>query len=200
MFSELKHSVDRIVGYSRLISDMSVGRELRPNKVVAPLANTIQTAAAYLATQARANHVGLIYEIDEQAPDTLHDELYVFRIVQNLVGNAIKAVKETVPDDWTPVCSEEDDEPAPFGQVIVRYKFENDLHLIEVEDTGPGMTIDVAERILRGTARSNWDKGSGSGWGMKIVLELAHTHDAKVSIDSELGTGSTFRVGMPHCG
>ncbi|HSI72646.1 MAG TPA: ATP-binding protein [Fimbriimonas sp.] len=200
MFTELKQSVDRIVGYSRLISDMSAGRELRPNKRVAPLANTIQTAAAYLATQARANHVGLVYEIDEEAPPTLHDELYVFRIVQNLVGNAIKAVKETVPDDWQPQFNEDDEDPAPFGTVLVRYCHSDDIHLIEVEDTGPGMTNETAERILRGTARSNWDKGSGSGWGMKIVLELAQTHEARVAIDSELGSGSTFRVSIPHCG
>jgi signal transduction histidine kinase len=69
-----------------------------------------------------------------------------------------------------------------------------------VRDSGPGMTLEVAERILRGTARSMWDKGSGSGWGTKIVLELALTHDAKVTIDSELGKGSSFRVTMPHCG
>jgi signal transduction histidine kinase len=199
MFTELKQSVDRIVGYSRLISDMSVGRELRPNKKLAPLANTIQTAAAYLATQARANHVGLVYDIDETAPPMLHDELYIFRIVQNLVGNAIKAVKETVPDDWQPEIGEDDEEVAPFGTVLVRYCYADDVHTIEVEDTGPGMTVETAERILRGTARSNWDKGSGSGWGMKIVLELAQTHDARVGIDSALGKGSTFRVGMPHC-
>ncbi len=200
MFYELTQSVERIVGYSRLISDMSVGRELRPNKKVAPLAATIETAAAYLATQARANHVGLCYDIDESAPPTLHDELYIFRIVQNLVGNAIKAVKETVPDDWQPPMVDEDEDPAPFGKVLVKYRFADEVHIIEVEDTGPGMTPDVAQRILRGTARSMWDKGSGSGWGMKIVLELATTHDARVTIDSVLGQGSTFRVSMPHCG
>jgi signal transduction histidine kinase len=200
MFGELKQSVDRIVRYSRLISDMSAGRELRPSKKLGPLANTVQTAAAYLATSARANHVGLIYDVDEKAPATLHDELYIFRIVQNLVGNAIKAVKETVPDDWRPECVDEDEDPPPFGEVVVRYKFVDDTHVIEVSDTGPGMKREVAERILRGTARSNWDKGSGSGWGMKIVLELAHTHDAKVTIDSELGKGSIFRVSFPHCG
>ncbi|AIE88111.1 putative histidine kinase [Fimbriimonas ginsengisoli Gsoil 348] len=199
MFDDLKMSVDRIVGYSRLISDMSAGRALRPNKKVAPMATTIQTSAAYLATDARKHHVALRFEIDEEAPATLHDELYIFRIVQNLVGNAIKAVKETVPDDWVG-GAEDDDDPPVYGEVSVRYAFENEQHLIEVSDTGPGMTRATAERILSGNARSQWDKGSGSGWGMKIVLELAQTHDGRVTIDSELGSGSTFRVAIPHCG
>lgn len=198
MFGDLKNSVDRIVGYSHLISDISAGRQLRPNKVVAPLAGTIQTSAAYLETEGRANHVALRYEIDDDAPATLHDELYLFRIVQNLVGNAIKAVKETVPEDWQ-VLGEVDEGTAFYGEVRVRYCYDGTHHIIEVQDTGPGMSDSTAAKILSGNARSQWDKGSGSGWGTKIVLELAHTHDAKVSIDSELGRGSIFRLAIPHC-
>ena len=197
MFTDIQKSVDRIVGYSRLISDLSAGRSLRPEKVLAPLAETIQTSAAYLETEGRKNHVSLKYEIQEDAPPLYHDELYLFRIVQNLVGNAIKAVKETIPDDWQAhVVGNEDD--VILGEVTVRYLFEGKEHIIEVQDSGPGMTPDIAERILKGNARSQWDKGGGSGWGTKIVMELAVTHDAKVEIDSELGHGSTFRVRFPH--
>jgi len=117
------------------------------------------------------------------------------------VGNAIKAVMETVPDDWTmpdPDADDSDEDPPTFGEVDVRYFFADGSHVIEVRDTGPGMSTQTAERILSGNARSQWDKTSGSGWGMKIVLELAATHDAQVSICSELGKGSTFRVVMPH--
>jgi signal transduction histidine kinase len=196
MFIELKQSVERIVGYSRLISDLSAGRELRPNKVLAPLSNTIQLSASYLETEGRKNCVALLYEIQDGAPATLHDELYLFRIVQNLVGNAIKAVKETVPEDWQAQMSE--DEQAIFGEVTVRYFFTEGRHVVEVQDTGPGMTREVADRILSGTARSMWERGGGSGWGTKIVLELATTHQGEVSIDSEPGKGSVFRVCFPH--
>jgi signal transduction histidine kinase len=197
MFDDLQSSVDRIVGYSRLISDMSAGRELRPNKKLAPMAGTIQTSAAYLETEGRANHVAIKYDIDEDAPPTLHDELYIFRIVQNLVGNAIKAVKEVLPEDWQ-VLGSADEETAIYGEVLVRYCFDGKSHIIEVHDCGPGMTKEVAARILSGNARSQWDKAGGSGWGTKIVLELAATHGGVVSIKSEPGEGATFRVVFPH--
>jgi signal transduction histidine kinase len=196
MFGDLRQSIDRIVGYSRLISDLSAGRALRPNKQVGSLAKTIQTSAAYLETEGRRNHVALRYEIQEDAPPTLHDELFVFRIVQNLVGNAIKAVRETIPDDW--LASVEQGEEGIFGEVVVRYRYLEGRHIVEVQDAGPGMTRETADRILAGNARSRWDKGSGSGWGTKIVLELAATHNAEVSIDSELGKGTVFRVSIPH--
>lgn len=196
MFDDLKMSVDRIVGYSRLISDLSAGRVLRPAKSTLPLSSTIQTSAAYLEAEGRKNSVAIRYEIEDDAPPTLHDELYIFRIVQNLVGNAIKAVKETIADEW--LDSAADDENAVFGEVVVRYFFRDGHHVIEVQDSGPGMTRLIADRILSGNARSQWDKGTGSGWGTKIVLELAATHSGEVSIDSEPGEGTTFRVSIPH--
>lgn len=196
MLVDLKMSVDRIVGYSRLISDLSAGRELRPTKLLAPLSATIQTSAAYLESEGRKHCVALSYEIDEAAPPTFHDELYIFRIVQNLVGNAIKAVRETIPDDWMERMGS--DEDAVFGEVRIRYFFRDGKHTVEVQDSGPGMSRQIADRILSGNARSQWDKGAGSGWGTKIVLELAATHSGEVSIDSELGKGATFRVAIPH--
>jgi signal transduction histidine kinase len=196
-FGDLKLSVDRIVGYSRLISDMSAGRQLRPDKCLGPLAETIYNSAAYLEADGRSQHVALRYEIDQNAPPTLHDELYIFRIVQNLVGNAIKAVRETIPDDAHAMGETEEGE-AIYGEVVVRYTFTGQNHVIEVHDTGPGMTRETADRILSGNARSQWEKAGGSGWGTKIVLELTATHDGLVSIDSELGKGTTFRVCLPH--
>ena len=199
ILGELRSSVDRIVGYSHLVSDISAGRALRPNKTMGHLAGTIETSAAFLGTDARASLVALTYDIDKNAPETLHDELYIFRIVQNLVGNAIKAVKETIPDGCQVDFTDDDEDELPtYGEVILRYRFENNFHVIEVEDTGQGMTQETSERILSGNARSQWDKASGSGWGLKIVLELAATHEAKVSIDSTLGVGSTFKITMPH--
>jgi len=193
-FSEdLKNSVDRIVGYSRLISDLSAGRTLRPNMKNGSLAETIEHAAAFLETEGRRNHVEIVYDIQKDAPPLCHDDLYVFRIVQNLVGNGIKAVKESIPEEWQSKL----DEGAIFGVVTVRYRHEKKHHVVEVQDTGPGMTEEVRNKILSGTAKSQWDKGSGSGWGTKIVLELAATHNAKVSIDSEPGKGSIFRVAFP---
>lgn len=188
----LKSSVDRIVGYSRLISDLSAGRQPRPSMELASLAETIEGSASFLESSARSKGIELKYEIDHDTPAALHDQQFIFRIVQNLVGNAIKAVSETYGGDDVP-----EDGPT-IGTVTVRYRFTGGQHTLEVHDSGPGMPKEVAEGILAGTARSQWIKGSGSGWGTKIVLELAATHDGRVEIDSEPGRGTTFRILIPH--
>ena len=194
MVDDLKKSVDRIVGYSRLISDMSAGRELRPNFVLGSIAATIQMGAAYLESESRSKHIALLYDIAENAPETHFDDLFVFRIVQNLVGNSVKAVYEVIPDELI----DQDLEDETYGSVTVIYRYEGEEHIFEVTDTGPGMTKEIALRILSGNARSQWSKAGGSGWGTKIVLELAASHGGTVEIDSEIGQGSTFRVRMPH--
>lgn len=192
---DLKASINRIVGYAQLVSDLSAGRDLRPNKVLAPIADTIRSSAEYVESLARKRHVQIRYDLQADAPPLLHDPLYLFRIVQNLVGNAVKAVFEVIPPEWE--REHAGDEDAIYGDVLVSYRYRNHCHLIEVQDCGPGMTTETADRILAGNARSQWDKGTGSGWGMKIVLELAATHDGKVSIESELRKGSLFRVAIP---
>ncbi|MFN7171701.1 MAG: sensor histidine kinase [Fimbriimonadaceae bacterium] len=192
MYREMRASVDRIVGYSRLVSDLSAGRKLRPNFVCEPMGPTVLNSAAFLQTEGRNSFVELIIEIDDTAPATLHDQLYLFRIVQNLVGNSIKAVRETIPD------SADLQEGETYGKVTVRYSFEDGDHVLAVSDTGPGMPPETVQRILAGEATSTWGKASGSGWGTRIVLELAQTHNGQVSIESEPGSGTTFKVRFPH--
>lgn len=187
MFKELHGSIDRIKRYTTLMSDLSAGKRLEPDLKLAQVADTIRLAAAFLESEGRKKGIEIEYDIDAEAAPLLHDEMYLFRIVQNLVSNAIKAVGDN-------------EQLGPEGgKIIVRYKFHEVAkeHVLEIIDNGPGMSHETAEKILSGNARSLWGKSSGSGWGTKIVLELAGTHHANVEIDSEVGKGSTFRIRFP---
>jgi signal transduction histidine kinase len=186
MIEDLGGSIERVKRYSTLMSDLSAGKALEPEYKIAPLGSTIERAASFLESEGRKHNIQIKYEIQADAPPMKHDDMYIFRIVQNLVSNALKAVAETAHEDV--------DE---LEQVTVHYRFEDGSHVLEVEDTGPGMTEETANKILKGSARSVWAKSSGSGWGTKIVLELAATHQGIVSISSELGKGSIFRIKFP---
>lgn len=190
---DLGKSVDRIVGYSRLISDMSAGKGLRPNLQPGNFGETIRMSTAYYETEARSKNVNLVYDIEGTSVQSMYDDLYVFRIVQNLVGNALKAVREMVSEEE----SSEDAARESYGEVKVTYRLTEAGHELMVKDSGPGMPQEIARRILSGNARSQWSKTGGSGWGMKIVLELAAALKGEMSIDSELGVGSEFKVVFP---
>lgn len=185
--AELESSVDRIKRYSQLMSDLSAGAELKPVLSDCPMAPTIRTSVSYFGSLARSNRVQLKEEIEDL--DAIpHDEMFVFRVVQNLVSNAIKAVGE---EDENPYDTEDESQ---WKQVTVRHCLRGDRQVIEVEDNGPGMPEEVRTRILAGNAASAWANNSGSGWGTKIVLELTKALHARLEIDSELGKGTTFRI------
>ncbi len=187
---------DRVYRYARLINDLAAGKKVAPKKKVQSFESVVTQSVAYLESRARQNHVEIVYDMQDDAPDFAFDELFVMRISENLVSNAIKAVRETIPESWLAQHAGEDD--ACFGKVTVRCRFDADHHVLEVQDNGPGMSQETIERIRSGEVRSGWERTPGTGLGTKVVLDLATSHDAKVSIDSELGKGSVVRIEFPH--
>lgn len=187
--------VERVYRFARLVNDLAAGKKLEPKKRLQSFADVVKVGVQYLESQARKAHVAIKFDLQADAPPFEFDDLYLVRIAENLVGNAIKATSEMVPDDWLAV--HEGDLDATYDTVTVRTRFAGGKHILEVSDNGPGMSPGTIRRVLSGTARSQWGRGSGSGLGTKIVLDLAATHGAVVTVESRLGQGSTFRVSFP---
>ena len=186
---------ERVYRFARLVNDLAAGKKLEPKKKRQSFPEVVKVGVQYLESQARKAHIGIEFDLDLAAPHFEFDDLYVVRIAENLVGNAIKASSEMIPDEWMVAYGSDLD--AIFDKVTVRTRFREGKHVLEVADHGPGMSPGTIRRVLSGTARSEWGRASGSGLGTKIVLELAATHGANVSIDSRLGQGTTFRVTFP---
>ncbi|MFN8139063.1 MAG: GAF domain-containing sensor histidine kinase [Fimbriimonadales bacterium] len=193
---DLQDSVDTIVSYSRLISNISAGQTISANMKRKRMGDVVANAASFLETQARSNAVALRYEIEGSGIESVFDPLFVMRIVQNLTGNAIRAVREGVPKEWLPQLGT-GEAPAVVGEVAVKYYLKDNEHVIEVSDTGPGMSEETVRQVLTGTAVSRWTASQGSGWGTKIVKELAAAHGGRIEVVSKPGEGTTFRVIMP---
>jgi len=189
---------ERVFRYAKLINDLAAGKPLQAKMRKQSFAVVAQEAAEFMEAQARRNFVQIVYDLQRDAPEFEFDDLFVIRIVENLVGNAIKAVRETVPAEWVAEHQGQDD--VYYGQITVRYRYVTGSHVFEVIDDGPGMSPAVVRSILAGSARSNWDNNTGSGLGMKAVLDLVAVHGAKLSIRSKLGEGSTFEVEFPEPG
>jgi signal transduction histidine kinase len=117
------------------------------------------------------------------APDVIvrGDEQQIGLLVKNLVDNAIR---------YTP----------PEGSVNVRVFLHDREAVLEVEDTGAGIPLNAQSRVFERFFRVDEDRARGSGGtglGLSIVKHVAEMHGGHVSLQSELGEGSTFRVRFP---
>jgi two-component system OmpR family sensor kinase len=72
--------------------------------------------------------------------------------------------------------------------------------LVEVADTGPGLSDDEAarafERFYRADPSRSRDRG-GSGLGLAIVAAIAEAHGGRASVESRVGEGARFVVSLP---
>ena len=108
-------------------------------------------------------------------------KLYVQEIMQNFITNAIKYTEE--------------------GSVTVHAKQQEDGVMFSVSDTGIGISKGDQARVFDKFFRSedyHTRAQNGTGLGLHVTRKLAQIAKAKISLDSELGEGSTFTIFFPN--
>lgn len=109
-------------------------------------------------------------------PAVLGDESELREVLTNLIFNAVDAM------------------PAG-GLITVRTRSEGGSAMIEVSDTGSGMTEEIRQRCLEPFFSTKGERGTGLG--LSMVFGIVQRHGGKVDICSALGTGTTFIVTLP---
>jgi signal transduction histidine kinase len=128
-----------------------------------------------------ADDAGLALTLEARvAPETkpASDPVKLKQILINLIANAIRYTTE--------------------GSVAVRLEADARGIVCEVADTGPGIKPELRERIFRPFDRGEQRGGRGAGLGLAIVKRLAERLGGSITLDSELGRGSRFRVELPR--
>jgi signal transduction histidine kinase len=80
------------------------------------------------------------------------------------------------------------------GTLRLRTRQEGGKVLIEVGDTGAGMTAEEREKIFTPYYTS---KAQGTGLGLAIVQSVVSDHGGTVRVQSEAGRGTTFVIELP---
>lgn len=110
----------------------------------------------------------------------LTDEVKLRQIISNLISNAIKFTEE--------------------GSVCVSYLLKDNTIEFEVKDTGIGIDKNNFELIFnrfRQVEGETTIKNGGSGLGLAISKAYVEMMGGSISVESELGKGSTFRFFIP---
>lgn len=168
----LAHIVEDLLDLSRLESSAGTEAEISLDALVKDEVNRLRT---------EASEAGVSLEIRAE-PITLRGSPPDLALaVRNLCENALRYTDRD-------------------GHVVVRVIDSGANAEIEVEDTGVGIPRRalgrVFERFYRVDVARSRETG-GTGLGLAIVKHVAERHGGSVSVTSELGVGSTFRITLP---
>jgi len=144
------------------------------------LRSVIESVMASTESLAEAKGLALTAEITEDLPVGRGDERRLAQVFLNIVGNAIKFTEK--------------------GSVSIRAKAESGVFDVTVRDTGPGIAPQDQVRIFHEFQQvdaSHTRQKGGTGLGLAIARRLTEMHGGTISLISELGAGSEFRVLLP---
>ncbi|MBW8881282.1 MAG: response regulator [Asticcacaulis sp.] len=165
--------VNDLLDYARI----DAGRiELETGEVhLEPL---LQSVAELLSPRAHANDIEIAWSLDPQL-DYIHaDEGRLRQILFNLAGNAIKFTST--------------------GGVLIHVGLTDESRVrFSVRDTGPGIPPEARERIFEEYGQvhpTHATRYGGAGLGLVVVKKLVEVMDGALTLDSEIGVGSTFCV------
>ncbi len=128
-----------------------------------------------------ADGVDLRWRLQPDLPSICGDVAKLKVILKNLTTNAIKFTKR--------------------GSVTVSFDLRDNALLLEVADTGIGMTAEAAQIVFepfqQADASIQRDFG-GAGLGLHIVRRLVTVWGGTIDLESEPGQGTTMRVRLPQ--
>jgi len=139
----------------------------------------VDEALALVAARCASGGVRIVRRMDD-TPDVWADPTQLKQVVVNLVVNALQAMPKG-------------------GTLTAGTRGESEAVVLEIEDTGVGMTPEIVDQIFNPFFTTK-DVGEGTGLGLAVVHGIVTAHGGAIEVSSAVGRGSMFRVRLPADG
>jgi signal transduction histidine kinase len=171
---------DRILAMLNTLMDISEAETgtMRLTRTDVDLASLIEEAVEVYEDVAEERQVTVTASV-EPSLTVNADRDRLRQVLANLLDNALKYT-------------------APGGRVAISARLEGPNIRIDVEDTGTGIATHDLPRIWERLYRGDQSRAErGLGLGLSLVRAIVLAHRGAVSVNSQLGRGSTFTVILP---
>ena len=142
--------------------------------------NPVELASAAVArfqAQAEERDISLVLEAGEEVPHARLDRLQIERVLDNLIGNALRHSNSG-------------------GQVVVRIQRQGERVLFNVVDDGEGIAYSQQVRVFEPFVQVGSKKG-GAGLGLALCKEVVQLHGGHIGVQSRPGAGAQFYFALP---
>jgi signal transduction histidine kinase len=172
--AQILSEIERLDG---LVNKLLIfGRTFAVNPSPADLNPVLLDRVRQFQDRATSRGIRLEARLHPAAVPAAVDAPRIAQVIDNLIQNAIEAA------------------PAEAGIVEIRSGVEDSTTWFEVRDNGAGISPELLPRVFDPFVTT---KDHGSGLGLSISNEIVQMHKGRISVTSEHGKGSCFRVTLP---
>jgi signal transduction histidine kinase len=176
VFGVVQRSVQRLHDRVKELADCVKGVTTPPQFAPCSVSEIVDSVVAALRLLAQEKGITLRTEGLAELPSLLADQSRLFNAFYNLINNAIPEI-------------------STGGTITIAGKLDSEAIDISVTDTGNGMPPAVRDSLFSLQVISR--KAGGTGLGTKIVKDVIDAHGGMITVESEEGAGTTFRIRLP---
>lgn len=199
----LRSNLEEVNRMTQIVNDLLLlskadNGEIQFNLKEMDLSEILREIVAQAHILARAKNLHIHTLLPEERVTVLGDHLRIRELVLNLIENAIKYTEEG--GGITIYLSKDGVTSSGKEGAGSREMENNGLAEIKVTDTGIGIAKEDQERIFDRFFRVDKARSreqGGSGLGLSICKWIVEAHQGEISVESEIGKGSSFIVRLP---
>ncbi|HLV02274.1 MAG TPA: ATP-binding protein, partial [Acidobacteriota bacterium] len=166
----ISHSVDKIKEICTRLTLLKQKVELHPREV------DLNEIVKSVVEEFKGNWKGELVENLEEMPAVRLDPEQIQKVIVNLILNAVEASGDE-------------------GKIRVQTGASDGRIILQVADTGCGMSPEFVEKQLFHPFRTTKKQGMGIGlFHSKVIVE---EHGGRIEVETQPGEGTTFRVVLP---
>lgn len=180
-----KDIIEQILVFSRSDSGASKHMPIQANQIVEETLNLVKSTIT--------PNIDVVYEDKSEGSCIMANRVQVHQVIFNLCTNAFHAMKYSGGTLKVTMDSVSGEAVRSFAKLV---RYAEDYVCITVSDTGYGINKETLTKIFDPFFTTK-PKGEGTGLGLFVVQGIVDNHKGFITVESETGKGSTFRVYFP---
>lgn len=139
--------------------------------------------------------VQLLFEPAPGLETVKSDASQIGQVVMNLVVNA----RDAMPNGGRIIIRTENVDVGNADVAVMPHARPGRFVCLSVSDSGTGMDKDVLDHLFEPFFTTKAVDSKGTGLGLAVIYGIVQQHKGWIDVESELGTGTTFRIYLPAC-